>query len=226
LYDQALVLIVLTREGIWNAGAPINTTAQKASALVDFLTSVQKADGHWARTWNPATGQELTDDQWVGDQAWWIIALSEYARKSEDTTARASAQEGADWLAAKIDSNGKVVPSTEGNVDVWWAMIATKRFIQADKIQNYLLTKAWDADLKYWWRGRDNNDNPDPVVAMDCATWLAEFAKTQRVNKPQLALAALSFVRRTLIKIIPIHSQAEREPLPPASNIFCQKPDV
>jgi len=199
LYDQALVLIVLTREGIWNAGTPINEAAQKARQLVNFITSAQKADGHWARTWNPETGQELTDDQWVGDQAWWIMALIEYARKSGDETAYTSAQKGAEWLAAKIGPTGKVIPSTEGTVDTWWAMIATTRFDLADKIQNYLLTQVWDADLKYWWRGRDNNDNPDPVIAMDCAAWLGEFAKTPRVNKPEMALAALSFVRRTLV---------------------------
>ncbi len=197
LYDQALVLIVLTREGLWNAGAPINPAAQKAMKLAEFLTSVQKDGGHWARTWGAETGEELADDQWVGDQAWWIMALIEYAKKSGDATAHASAQKGADWLAAKIDPNGKVVPSTEGTVDTWWAMIATNRFTQADKIQNYLFTQVWDADLKYWWRGR--GDSPDPFVAMDCATWVGEFAKSQRVNRPEMTLAALSFVRRTLV---------------------------
>jgi hypothetical protein len=199
LYDQALMLIVLTREGIWNAGAPINPAAQKAQKLVAFLISVQKDDGHWARTFKSETGEELNDDQWVGDQAWWVMALMEYAKKSEDTVALASAQKGADWLAGKIAPTGKVVPSTEGTVDVWWTMVATKHFKEADKIQDYLLTKVWDADLKYWWRGRDNNDNPDPFVAMDCATWVGEFAKSSRVNRPEMARQALSFVHRTLV---------------------------
>jgi hypothetical protein len=197
LYDQALALIVLTREGIWQAGAPINDAAQMAKRLVNFLIGAQKTDGHWPRAWNPETGDELADDGWVGDQAWWIMALMEYVRKFGDATAFASAQKGADWLAAKINPNGKAVPSTEGTVDTWWVMIATKRFEFADKIQNYLLTQVWDADLKYWWRGR--SDNPDPFVAIDCATWVGEFAKSPRVNKPEMALAALSFVRRTLV---------------------------
>ncbi|NUO80516.1 T9SS type A sorting domain-containing protein [candidate division KSB1 bacterium] len=167
--------------------------------MVDFLISKQKADGHWARTWRTETGEELNDDLWVGDQAWLVMALVRYAEKSGDANALASAQRAADWLASKISANGKVVPSTEGNVDVWWAMIATQRFVEADKIQNYLLTQAWDADLNYWWRGRDNNEHPDPVVAMDCATWVGEFAKSPRVNRPELAHAALSFVRRTLM---------------------------
>jgi hypothetical protein len=179
-----------------NTGTPINTAAQKAKRLVDFLTSVQKLPP-LGPTWNPVTGQELTDDQWVGDQAWWIMALMEYARKSGDATAFASAQKGADWLAAKIDPAGRVVPSTEGTVDTWWAMIATNRFELADKIQNYLLAQVWDGELKYWWRGR--SENSDPFIAMDCATWVGEFAKSPRVNKPEMALAALSFVRRALV---------------------------
>jgi len=198
LYDQALALIVLTREGNWRTGTPVNAAAQKAKALVDFLISAQKADGHWPRAWNPETGQELADDAWVGDQAWWVMALMEYARKSSDAAAHASAESGANWLETKIDpATGKVVPSTEGTVDVWWAMIATQRFSLADKIQNYLLTQVWDNELRYWWRGR--GDNPDPFIAMDCATWAGEFAKTQRVNRPDMALQALSFVRRTLL---------------------------
>jgi hypothetical protein len=199
LYDQALALIILTREGIWSDDTPANTAAGKAKKLVNFLGSVQKTDGHWPRTWNPETGQELVDDEWVGDQAWWVMALMEYAKKSGDETASASAQKGADWLAEKIDPTGKVVPSTEGTVDAWWAMVAAERLADADKIQDYLLSKVWDADLKYWWRGRDNNDNPDAFVAMDCATWVGEFAKSPRVNQSGLARAALSFVRRTLV---------------------------
>jgi len=199
LYDQALALMVLTREGSWQAGTPINEAAQKAKKLVDFITSKQKTlDGHWPRAWNPETGQELADDGWVGDQAWWVMALMEYTRKSSDAAAHVSAESGANWLTTKIDpATGKVVPSTEGTVDVWWAMIATQRFALADKMQNYLLTQVWDNELKYWWRGR--SDNPDPVVAMDCATWVGEFAKTKRVNRPEMALQALSFVRRTLL---------------------------
>ena len=96
-----------------------------------------------------------------------------------------------------IQPTGKVVPSTEGTVDVWWAMIANQRFESAELIRHYLLTQVWDSDLQYWWRGRA--ENPDPVIAMDAATWLVEFAKTPRVNRPEMALAALSFVRRTLV---------------------------
>ncbi|MCX7114121.1 MAG: hypothetical protein NTX45_29435 [Proteobacteria bacterium] len=194
LYDQALVLLVLTREGIWQQGNPINDAARAAQRLITFISKVQKSDGHWARGWNPHTGEELSDNGWVGDQAWWVMALSSYAARSGDIAANTSAQKGSAWLAAQIDASGKVVPSTEGNVDVWWAMIATKRFADADRIQGYLLNTVWDTNLHYWWQGFN-----DPNIAMDAATWLSAFSRHSRVNQPQMGLAALSFVRRTLV---------------------------
>lgn len=198
LYDQALALIVLTREGTWGAGSRANNFATAARALANFVSSTQEADGHWPRAWNPETGEELLDDQWVGDQSWWLMALMEYATKSGDTIAGDSAQRGADWLATKIDADGKVAFSTEGNVDAWWAMTAAGRAAESDVIRDYLLTEVWDSELQYWWRGRDANGRADAVVAMDCATWLSEFARSSNVDRPEMAHAALRFVRRTL----------------------------
>ena len=107
LYDQALVLIALTREGSWQAGTPMNAAAHAAEKLVGFITAAQKADGHWARGWNPRTGQELVDDGWVGDQGWWVMALCIYAKKSGHASAMSSAQRGADWLVPQIGSDGQ-----------------------------------------------------------------------------------------------------------------------
>jgi hypothetical protein len=196
LYDQALVLLALTRAGSWQAGSPTNAAAQAAENLVAFISVAQKADGHWARGWQPRTGQELLDDGWVGDQGWWVMALGSYARKSGRAAALAAAQRGADWLARQIDAAGKVTASTEGNVDAWWALMGTSRFSDADKIKNYLLQDGvvWDAELRYWWRGFN-----DPVIALDTATWLSHFARHPAVNQPARAHAALSFVRQTLV---------------------------
>ncbi|MBI4586712.1 MAG: hypothetical protein HY717_22085 [Planctomycetes bacterium] len=49
LYDQGLALLVLSREGIWSAGAPANEPARAAKKLADFLAARQKGDGHWPR---------------------------------------------------------------------------------------------------------------------------------------------------------------------------------
>lgn len=193
LYDQALVLIALTREGRWQAGTPANSTATAAGRLAGFITARQKPDGHWARGWYSRTGEEFQDDGWVGDQAWWVMALAQYAGRSGASAARVSAERGASWLAARIDASGKLVPSTEGNVDAWWALMATGRLADADKVKAHLLGPAWDPALGYWWRGQG-----DAVVAMDAATWLSAFARHPTVGRPAQGLAALSFVRRVL----------------------------
>ena len=199
LYDQALALIVLTHEGMWFNGVPQNQPALSAQAMVNFITAKQKIDGHWPRGWNPDSGTELADDLWVGDQAWWIIALTQFAEKAGDANSLISAQNGAQWLSSRINQNGSLVPSTEGNVDAWWAFISTDLFAEANSLQSYLMNKVWDSEMRYWWRGLINDSIPDPVIAMDCATWMSEFAKSKYVQRPDMALDALRFIRRTLI---------------------------
>jgi hypothetical protein len=199
LYDQALALIVLTREGVWTNGVAASDAAVRAGALAAFITARQKPDGHWPRAWNPVTGAELVDDQWVGDQAWWVTALAQFASRSGDPAASASAERGAAWLASRVGAGGSVVPSTEATVDTWWAMIATGRYATADAIQDYLLRRMWDPAMRYWYRGVYNDTLPDPGIAMDCATWTSAFARSPRVNRPDMGLAALSFARRTLV---------------------------
>jgi hypothetical protein len=191
LYDQALVLILLTREGEWAGSMPINSAAEQADNLVASLNSWQYEDGHWPRAWNLDLDIVLIDDEWVGDQAWWITALMQYYNKSDNTSAYDAAQIGADWI---IDSPGIIAPSAEGTVDIWWAFMSAGHFDEADNVKDYLLTTVWDDSLGYWWRGYN-----DPVVAMDAATWMGEFARTDIVNRPDMAKAALGFVRRTLI---------------------------
>lgn len=198
LYDQALALIALSRDGIWSHGTPANASALAAANLAQFLVGAQKPEGHWARTWNPVTGAELVDDGWVGDQAWCVMALAEYAFRSGNSAARTAATRGAQRLAGLIAANGGITgfSSTEGTVDVWWAMLVTLRFADADKVKRYLLdpTCAWDADLQYWWIGAGS-----PVVAADCASWLSAFARHPLVAHPERGRAALSFVRRVLV---------------------------
>ena len=196
LYDQALALLALTREGRWRGQQPDNAAARSAARLVAFVSKAQKPDGHWARVWNPRTGAELADDRWVGDQAWMVIALAQYASRAGSANAAAAAERGAAWLAARIKPSGGVVGSTEGTVDTFWAMVATRRTADAVRVRDYLLhaDTVWDADLRYWWRG-----SGDPGVAMDVAAWLSAFARHPLVNRSGRGLDALRFVRRTLV---------------------------
>lgn len=192
LYDQALGLLVLAREGEWAGGAAANEAALAADRLADSLAGRQEADGRWPRGWNPVTGEIISEDDWIGDQAWCVVALSGYSRRSGRDAAMAAARRGAERLAARIDASGKLTASTEGNADAWWAMVATCRLGDAAKIRAHLDT-VWDPDLRYWWRGE-----ADPVIAMDAATWLSALARHPLVGEPEKGLAALGFVRRAL----------------------------
>ena len=194
LYDQALVLRVLTREGTWLNENPTNNEASKADKLVNFIFDQQMEDGHWHRCWNLDTGEPLVDDGWVGDQAWMTFALQTYQLKSGNDSVEPIINNAAEWLKKKINmSTGKVVDNTEGNVDVWWAMIATGNINEAERIEEYLLS-IWDEDLKYWPCGSNN-----PFVAIDCQTWLSHFARSHWVNEEEKGMEALSFARRTLV---------------------------
>lgn len=197
LYDQATALIVMTRDGKWTNGSPINASAMAADNLWDFLRPAQKSGGYWARGWNAITGAELSTVLWVGDQAWMDMALVQYASKSGNAAAKTAAEVNAQSLASLVNSSGGITgfPSTEGTVDTWWAMIATGRFSDADKVASYLLSSnVWDSQLQYWYEGLNN-----PAIAIDCANWLSAFARYPSVNQPQRALAALSFVRKNLL---------------------------
>ncbi|KAF5436938.1 Prenyltransferase and squalene oxidase repeat-containing protein [Candidatus Methanophagaceae archaeon] len=193
LYDQALVLHVLTREGTWLNGNPSNNESLQADKLVNFIANQQIEDGHWPRSWNPETGKIVYLDEWVGDQAWMTFALQTYRLKSGNDSVEPIINNASEWLKNKIEPSGKVVNSTEGNVDVWWAMIATGNIKEAERIEEYLLS-IWDGDLKYWPRGSN-----DSFVAMDCQTWLSHFARSPWVNEEEKGMESLSFARRTLV---------------------------
>jgi len=196
-YDQGLVLIVVTREGFWQNGIPQNESARAAKKLADFLVANQLPGGNWSFAWDARTGNVTGPPLGVGGDSYVAIALVTYANKVGDRTAWDAAEACGEWLSDQIDELGGLVPSTENNVDAWWAMVALRRWQNADRIQHYLLNTVWDQDLKYWWRGYAGS--PDPFIALDCATLVGEFAKSSRVDRPDMAKAALSFVHRTLM---------------------------
>jgi hypothetical protein len=198
LYDQALVLLLLVREGRWS----------EADSLVSHLISEQQFDGRWPPGWDltdpvdPAPPAYGIDYDWVGDQAWMVYALQVYASLSAYPVAGAAeaAEMAGDWLASRVDPDGRVLTrsggeaSTEGSFDTWMAMMSLGRMTEADAIAVYLLTQHWDYQLGYWWRGAE-----DPSVALNANLWLGEgFARHPRINCPEIALDALRFVRPTL----------------------------
>jgi hypothetical protein len=209
LYDLALVLIALSREGTWDGGVPMNAAARAAdrlaTRLVTELDDNLNGNGrpYWPRRWNAETGIITDGDPdrpWEGDEAWATMAMLIYSRKSGSEAAAAAAATVASWLANKIDASGHLLghdlqpTNTESTVAAWWCMVLTDRNDKADAIQAHLLgTERWNSELGHWQRGAD-----DPVIALDAQTWTSSVARHPRVDRDDLALAALSFARRTL----------------------------
>jgi len=193
LYDQALALLMLTRESRWAEAD------QLATRLVQEQ-EVEGEQGHWAIAWNYCDPAIERLDEWAGDQAWTAFALHRYAIVRRNKEALQASIRSGNWLAQRIRPDGCVdtsprgTASTEGNFDVWMAMMQLGRTDDADRIAECLLTTLWDNNMRYWPRGEG-----DPVVALNANTWTARgFALHPRINRPDMARNALSFVRRSL----------------------------
>jgi parallel beta-helix repeat protein len=197
LYDQALALLILARERRW----------EEADRLARFLVDHQKVagdQGHWAIGWNYCDPDIERLDEWPGDQAWAAYALHRYAILRANKQALQALQTSTysgNWLAQRIRPDGCVdthprgTSSTEGNFDVWMAMMELGRTEDADHIAQCLESATlWDNNRRCWQRGEG-----DPVVALNANAWPAKgFALHPRINLPHMALHALGFVRRTL----------------------------
>ena len=173
IYDQALALIVFTREGL----------DAQARALAERLVALQAPNGAWYKYYRAA---DLAPDPagtlWEGDVAWAAYALSLYWQASGHAWAHDSAVGACDWLKGRIAArgadndpanDGSVHNSTEANIDAWFAFAFPTGFqAEADIVKGYLLTKAWDPDRKRFCRGPLG---VDPGNAIDVHTWGAEF---------------------------------------------------
>jgi hypothetical protein len=193
LYDQALGLLALTRGGAWASGQPQDDFARSAQSLAEFLVQAQKEDGRWARGWNPATGEERVVDEWVGDQSWMAMALVVYAHASGNDRAAVAARKSGEWIAGRLDEEGKATDSSEGNIDAWWALRAVNRGSDADRVLAYLNTSVWDPSMGYFKGGHQNS-----FLALDANTWGSSVARAPGVDDPTRALAAVTFAGKTL----------------------------
>ncbi len=194
IYDQALALIVFTREG----------RDAQARALAQRLVSLQAPNGAWYKYYRR---DDLSPDPdgtlWEGDVAWAAYALSFYWHASGHAWAHDSAVNACDWLKGRIAArdadqdpanDGSVHNSTEANIDAWFAFAFTGGFqAEADIIKGYLLTKAWDAARRRFCRGPLG---VDPGNAIDVHTWGGEFLLWN--SETAKALDTLSYCSGTL----------------------------
>ncbi len=186
LYDQALALLAFAR------GAP-----EAAARLAEALTRALDTDGRWPRVLDAATGAALATDDWLGDQAWAAFALASYGRAAGDAPASAAARRAAARIASLVHPDGSVegLVSTEGALDVAWALLANGFAEEADRVAARLLERHWDAEVGFFYRGA--GERPDAIVACDAQTWGSALAR--RWNRPEIAERALRFARAALV---------------------------
>jgi hypothetical protein len=153
-YDQALALIVFSREGMWT----------QADALVRALAQAQNADGSWFKSYDCDNNSLpcVHCYKWEGDIAWAVYALSRYlALSGTHPEARTAMEDGAAWLKTRLAPDGcPVIDHTEGTIDIWGALQAAGPDYrdEADQLKNCLLVYYWDDTMgrfkggKDWWQ--------------------------------------------------------------------------
>jgi hypothetical protein len=183
IYDQALALIVLSRQGM----------RSQADALVGGLVAAQNADGSWFKAYACDTQppRAATSEKWEGDIAWAIYALSRYrALGGAHPQAEAALDRAAGWLAQRINplDGCLVIDHTEATIDSWWALQAggSEHATAADRLKHCLLTYYWDEAMgrikggRDWWQ-----------PYLDNQTWGAAFLTT--IGEQARARRALSY---------------------------------
>jgi hypothetical protein len=189
VYDQALALLVFSRENLWT----------QADGLVEGLVHAQNGDGSWYKSYDCGDSDYpcVHCHKWEGDIAWAVYALSRYidlgGAHPQAVTARNRA---ADWLTTRIDPvNGcLVIDHTEGTIDAWWALQTDGQDYrdEAEELKACLLTHYWDEEM-----GRFKGGWEWMQPYLDNQTWGAAFLNA--IGEKEKARRALSYAKEVLL---------------------------
>ena len=189
VYDQALALLVMTRETRWG----------DADAIVGALAEIQNPDGSWFKAYDCATLVPVTDNRWEGDVAWAVLALNRYvALGGTHPQAGMTRDAAAAWLETTVDTDQcRLVDNdadhTEAMIDLWWALATSPAAYQfaALALQHCLLEAYWDPEMG---RFKGGHDWWQPYL--DNQTWGAAFLRAS--CRPHDGRRALSYARDVL----------------------------
>jgi hypothetical protein len=186
-YDQALVLIAFSHEGMW----------AQADDLVGALAQAQNSDGSWSKSYD-CDNSDLPCvhcHKWEGDIAWAVYALSRYlALGGMHPQASVAMKDGAAWLTTRLAPDGcLVIDHTEGTIDAWWALQAAGPAYrdEADQLKNCLLTYYWDDSMGRFKGGKDWQQ-----PYLDNQTWGGAFLRA--IGRGEDARRALSYAYEVL----------------------------
>jgi hypothetical protein len=186
-YDQALALLVFLDDG----------RSSEAEALVDALVLTQNANGSWYKSRSCHTLVPVGTEEWEGDVAWAVYALSRYLLLGgSHVDALTTRNRAADWLKSRFDPGACTIGGrdhTEGMIDLWWALDTAGMPYEcaALAVKRCLLNSYWDDGMARfkggisWWQ-----------PYLDNQTWGGAFLRKSGFQRD--ALCALSFADAVL----------------------------
>ncbi len=205
LYGHGLVLKLLSLEGEWENGIPVNECAKAAEKLALFLISQQFPAGYWPRAWNTREGtiRSVDENIWMGDFPWTITGLVNYFAKSGNERVLPSIQKAKSFLYSLIEPSGKfytvntstgvkkLVTNAESYAAAINSVFELGDSLKAMTMLNYISSLTWDDELQYW-----KEDLYSSRPTLFSSTWMSMLS--YHANDSAKAINSLSFVGKVL----------------------------
>lgn len=163
-YDQAVAAVAfLARNDFINA-----------RRVLDALATLQNSDGSWNSAYNCKTRASLTSTRYVGANAWVVVAIAHYEKRTADSvTYHVMGERAVNWIRlfqqadgginGGLDASGVVIAwaSTEHNQDAYPGLTHFSYASDAGEVKSFLDNVVWEPSAPRWWQGR--NDPADPL---------------------------------------------------------------
>ena len=163
-YDQAVAAVAFLARA----------DATNARRVLDALSALQNSDGSWYSAYNCNTLAALTTTRYVGANAWVVVAIAHYEKRTADTvTYHMMGERAVNWMRlfqqadgginGGLDASGVVISwaSTEHNQDSYPVLVHFSYPGDAGEVKSFLDNVVWEPAAPRWWQGR--NDPADPL---------------------------------------------------------------
>lgn len=162
-YDQAVATVAFLARG----------DVTNARRVLDALSALQNSDGSWYSAYNCNTLAALTTTRYVGANAWVVVAIAHYEKRTLDTiTYHVMGERAVNWMRlfqqadgginGGLDASGVVISwaSTEHNQDSYPVLAHFSYPGDAGDVKSFLDNVVWEPSAPRWWQGRNDPANP------------------------------------------------------------------
>ncbi|MCI0356756.1 MAG: hypothetical protein L0099_17235, partial [Acidobacteria bacterium] len=161
-------------QGVATAAFLARADVTSARRVLDALSSLQNADGSWYSAYDCNTGAALSSTRYVGANAWVVVAIAHYEKRTADAvTYHVMGERAVNWMRlfqqadgginGGLDGSGVVIAwaSTEHNQDSYPVLVHFSYPGDAGDVKSFLDNVVWEPSAPRWWQGR--NDPADPL---------------------------------------------------------------